>query len=225
MFNKKLMSGFIAIFLILAAAGLAKADGNNGPNGDGGGGDTPTPKLQIIPTAQEGVSFDSQLINTESTSRTILIKNIGDANSQIKMKSVTLEGQDQGDFFVQTGRCNTATVTPASPCSLPIRFTPLTEGRKGIRVRIETTLNEINFIPVLGIGLATPPEPGPPPQQVPPSDNPGDPNSPKPELSNKNGDVNGGGCSLALASPAFHWSTLFSFFFTFTVFGFRRFRK
>jgi len=87
------------------------------------GGTGTTPAISVSPTT---VSFDNQLINTTSATRSVTITNTGTAN--LTVSGVSLTGTDNGQF-AQTNTCSAA-IAPNATCTVSVTFTPTSTGGK-----------------------------------------------------------------------------------------------
>jgi hypothetical protein len=82
-----------------------------------------TPAISLSSTT---ISFDNQLINTTSATRSVTITNTGTAN--LTVSGVSLTGTDNGQF-AENNSC-AAAIAPNASCTVSVTFTPTSTGGK-----------------------------------------------------------------------------------------------
>ncbi len=82
-----------------------------------------TPAISLSSTT---ISFDNQLINTTSATRSVTITNTGTAN--LTVSGVSLTGTDNGQFAANNSCA--AAIAPNASCTVSVTFTPTSTGGK-----------------------------------------------------------------------------------------------
>jgi hypothetical protein len=98
----------------------------------GGNGDAFVAKLgpanaSAVSLAPSPLNFLGQVVNTTSSSQTLVLQNVG--SSTLNISNTSISGANSGDFAIAVSTCG-ATVFSFNTCNLPITFTPSASGSR-----------------------------------------------------------------------------------------------
>jgi Abnormal spindle-like microcephaly-assoc'd, ASPM-SPD-2-Hydin len=118
-------------------------DASNSPQTASLTGVGATSAVTISPTS---LIFNSQVLNTTSTSQKVTVTNSGFVN--LTINSVAASGD-----FGQTGTCSGATLTPGQTCTVTVTFTPVVNGAiSGILTINDTSTGAPHLVSLTGTG-------------------------------------------------------------------------
>jgi hypothetical protein len=90
--------------------------------------------LPDITLAPKSVAFDNQCVNTQSASRTVTVRN--DGNARLTVSSISLAGSHAGDFVLRELPNLPMIVSPGSNFTFGVAFRPGSVGVKSAELRI-----------------------------------------------------------------------------------------
>ena len=135
------------------------------------------PAVPAFAAAPDRFLFGDQLVDSTSLGSMITVTNTGTADLEIG--SITLRGDDPGQFSVTEQTCASRSIPPNGTCTVTVRFTPTSAGAKTAWVDLSSNAADSpHLVAVTGTGrVAAPPPSGP---QPPPSQRPSPDATPPP---------------------------------------------
>lgn len=94
-------------------------------------GDSPQPAVDLDPAS---LSFGEWEVGTSGPSRTVTLTNTGDAN--LEVGEVGLEGDDAGEFSIESEVCAGAGIEAEETCEVEVTFSPSSTGEKNAALTI-----------------------------------------------------------------------------------------
>jgi hypothetical protein len=123
-----------------------------------------------ISTDLASVDFGSVRSGSASSPRDITISNLGSADLTITNTNIVVTGTNKDEFTVVTETCSAQAVTPAAPCTIQVKFSPVSVESKSAVLAITSNdpLTPTLEIALAGAGANNPPLP---PSSPSPADN------------------------------------------------------
>jgi hypothetical protein len=113
----------------------------------------------LVSLSPPSLSFGNQPTSTTSPAQAETVTNTGTAN--LTISTVTISGTNAGDFAKSADTCTGATVTPNSPCTISVKFTPSATGSRSASLNFNDNASDSpQTVDLTGTGVATAPVAG-----------------------------------------------------------------
>ncbi len=114
---------------------------------------------------QTGLSFGFQLVGTTAPTRTVRVRNTGDA--PLAFGGASIGGLDAADYSVVGTTCTGMTLAPNGNCTVDVHFTPQATGVRNATLELSASAGT-RSVPLSGVGTGFAPAGGGSPAATPP---------------------------------------------------------
>jgi hypothetical protein len=118
-------------------------------------GTTATTPQPAISVSGKSLNFAPTVVGQTSSPQTVTVTNTGTAN--LTVGTLTLAGDNPGDYLLSTNTCNSANLAPQATCSFAVAFKPTAVGTRTASVSIPSNdpVSPTTSLLLTGSGLVT----------------------------------------------------------------------
>jgi uncharacterized repeat protein (TIGR01451 family) len=107
----------------------------------------------VIAFSANSLDFGTNAVNTTSVTKSVFLKNIGNAAFLISSNSITLGGLNPGDFIILANLCTGNLLLPNQECEIDIAFrTTVALPRSALLIVSANAINSPQALPLTGVG-------------------------------------------------------------------------